>query len=72
MQHSKRRENSSRSAVLASYRGVIDRIDKHLELTYPEVEDVRIQKAIDLLFGVRPTSWVINIPEGFPIPEKAP
>jgi len=53
MRHSILRRPRS-AARLARYNKALDRIDDHLERTYPEVEEEKIKKVILLLFGEEP------------------
>jgi hypothetical protein len=51
----------SRTANLHGLKLALDRIDAHLEKSYPELEQAKIEKVMLLLFGPKPI--------GFSVPE---
>jgi hypothetical protein len=51
----------SRAANLHGFKLALDRIDAHLEKSFPELEQAKIEKVMLLLFGSQPI--------GFSVPE---
>jgi hypothetical protein len=47
---------SPRSRYFKHYQTAFDRIAVHLDRTHPNLENEKIQRAIELIFGRRPTN----------------
>jgi hypothetical protein len=65
MGHFSRRSRFTRCRLINGYLPALERIDSALEEAYPELEESKIKRAMELLFGERPT--ITDFSDQFPV-----
>lgn len=58
MQHARHPSRKRGSPFLKGFQSLLDRVDAHIQRTYPEDEEEKIKKLMLLMFGEEPRGFI--------------